>query len=86
MPHENPAYWQLVEQLMRYGWYRGGCDRERDPSGHSWRFREGHIAEARRPDPLWISAADEATAMRILLEQLQGAGAGRRVRSGAEGD
>jgi hypothetical protein len=86
MAQEKPAYWQLVEALMRFGWYRDGCDRDRDPSGHSWRFRDGHLTEGRRGDPLWISAADEETAMRVLLEQLQRADAARRGQVGSASD
>jgi hypothetical protein len=70
MPREHAAYWQLVEQLMHFGWYRVGSDRNRDPSGRTWRFREGHTVDGRPTCELWITAADEAAAMRILVDEL----------------
>jgi hypothetical protein len=79
-PHRaDTEYWSLVHQLMEAGWYRIGQDR--DPSGKSWGFRNGHTAAMQpiaggcskpppRPLERWIVAKDELTAMRRLLREL----------------
>ncbi len=40
MHRVDTEYWTLVHRLMEAGWYRIGQDR--DPSGKSWGFRNGH--------------------------------------------
>jgi hypothetical protein len=78
MSRDDAAYWQLVEQLMRFGWYRDGSDDGHDAGGRGWRFREGHTTDGRSGGMLRITAPDEAAAMRILLEELQRANAAKR--------
>jgi hypothetical protein len=80
MPHEPPTYWQLVEQLMHFGWYREGQDRARDPGDRLWRFREGHTIDGRAASDLGIVAPNEREAMRILLAELRQHEATRRER------
>jgi hypothetical protein len=72
MPQEHSTYWQLVEELMHFGWYREGQDLKRDRSGRTWRFREGHTTNDR--------PVRELAAMRILVDELRQADRIRRVR------
>ena len=67
----HPVYWHLVQQLMHDGWYRLGPGPAREDGRLTWGFREGHVLDARREQPLWIPAADELTAMRLLRSGLQ---------------
>jgi hypothetical protein len=83
MSQAEVAYWQLVEQLMRFGWYRGGADLERDPSGQTWHFREGQTRDGIPRSELWLAATNEAGAMRMLLDELQQADMARRTGSPA---
>jgi hypothetical protein len=73
-PHQQqPAYRQLVEQLMHHGWYRAGSGPRTDGGRLTWGFREGHLLEmeARPSETLWIAAPDEGTAMELLLTELR---------------
>jgi hypothetical protein len=65
-------------------WYREGVDCERDPSGRTWCFQEGHTTDARQTRKLWIVAHEETVAMGILLEELQRADEARRGPLNAE--
>jgi hypothetical protein len=67
----HPVYWHLVQQLMDEGWYRLGPGPAQEDGRLTWGFREGHVLDARREQPLWILADDELTAMRLLVSELQ---------------
>jgi len=67
----HPDYWSLVQQLMDDGWYRLGPGPAQQDGRLTWGFREGHVLEARREQPLWIPAGDELNAMRLLASVLQ---------------
>jgi hypothetical protein len=84
MSQEHAAYWQLVERLMHYGWYREGQDLRHDPSGRSWRFREGHTTDSRASSELRVMASSELGAMRILADQLRQEEAAVRKRRSAQ--
>jgi hypothetical protein len=68
---DDRAYWGLVEELMKFGWYRAGRGPIDELGRTTWAFREGHLLEAHSPPPLQIAARDEEAAMRLLLGQLQ---------------
>jgi hypothetical protein len=84
MSREHSTYWQLVEQLMHFGWYHEGQDLKRDRSGRSWRFREGHTIEGRTARALTILAPSEFEAMRLLADQLRQDEAATRRRQSAQ--
>ncbi len=67
----DPVYWNLVQQLMHEGWYRLGPGPAQEDGRLPWGFREGHVLDACREQPLWIPAKDELTAMRLLVSELQ---------------
>jgi hypothetical protein len=54
---------------MEAGWYRVGC--EPDDREERWRFRYGHTLESVADAQRVIAAPDEATAMRLLLTELE---------------
>jgi hypothetical protein len=53
---------------MEAGWYRVGREHGSD---ERWRFRHGHTFETASVAPRVIAAPDEATAMRLLLHELE---------------
>ena len=67
----DPVYWHLVQQLMDEAWYRLGPGPAQEDGRLTWGFREGHVLDARREQPLWILADNELTAMRLLVSELQ---------------
>ena len=67
----HPVYWHLVQQLMDAGWYRLGPGPAEEDGRPTWGFREGHVLDARREQPLWIPAEDELIAMRLLIGVVQ---------------
>jgi hypothetical protein len=65
---DGPEYWSTVHRLMDVGWYRVGRD-PGAPEAH-WCFRQGHIQETAAAPRRVIAAPDEATAMHLLLQEL----------------
>ena len=66
---ERPEYWLAVHRLMEAGWYRVGS--EPDGPEERWRFRYGHTFETATDSQRVIAAPDEATAMHLLLNELE---------------
>jgi hypothetical protein len=61
---------ELVQALMRRGWYRDGRDDPDDRGKCVWRFRSGHSIEALQRLAIGVRARSQRTAMRELLKHL----------------
>ena len=68
---QNEPYQDLVQQLMRYGWYRIGQGPAHDRDRVMWGFREGHVIDHADRQSLWIPARDELSAMHLLLKEIE---------------
>jgi hypothetical protein len=64
------TYWQLLDQLMRLGWFRVGPGAPRDGPPMTWGFREGPAMSIHPERLVWIPAHDELAAMQFLLRDL----------------
>jgi len=69
-PRED-TYQDLVQQLMRHGWYRIGQGPAHDRDRVMWGFREGHVLDNGDRSSLWIPARDELSAMHLLLNEIE---------------
>ena len=68
---QHETYQDLVQQLMRHGWYRIGQGPAYDRDRVMWGFREGHVLDNGDRQPLWIPARDELSAMHLLLNEIE---------------
>ena len=68
---QDETYQDLVQQLMRHGWYRIGKGPAHDRDRVMWGFREGHVLDHADPRSLWIPARDELSAMHVLLNEIE---------------
>ena len=66
----DPTVRDLLQQLMHHGWYRAGAGTRQDDGRPMWGFREGQVTREQPDRTLWIAAADEREAMRLLLGEL----------------
>jgi hypothetical protein len=64
-------YWRLVHELMERGWYRRGPESAEDAERQWWRFRFGHLTDRHPCEAVRILAADERSAMEMLLTRLR---------------
>jgi hypothetical protein len=67
----DETYHDLVQQLMRHGWYRIGKGPAHDRDRVMWGFREGHVLDHADRQSLWIPSRDELSAMRLLLNEIE---------------